>query len=186
LYCEEDGNYYTRYNSGQLVKIDPTSWVAEIVAEIPSGIAYGAAFHPINKYELWIAYSTDAGNVNHSLCRVDIRDPQNTFEKLSGATNGAFRDGPLDIAQFKQPRQINFDSDGNLYVGDNGNECIRMINTNTMMVETIIGIPENRGFQDGSKDDALFNQPHGLVVDAEGIIYVSDYGNRRIRRIAIE
>ncbi|WP_366521740.1 hypothetical protein [uncultured Proteiniphilum sp.] len=47
-------------------------------------------------------------------------------------------------------------------------------------------MPEQRGFKDGSKDDALFNEPHGIVVDAEGIIYVSDYANKRIRRIAIE
>ena len=109
-----------------------------------------------------------------------------TFQKLSGATNGAHRDGPLSISQFNQPRGISFDSDGNLYVGDNGNHCIRMINTNTMMVETMIGIPNNAGFKDGSKDDALFNSPHGIVVDAEGNIFVSDYGNKRIRRIAIE
>ncbi|MDR2956314.1 MAG: hypothetical protein LBV43_14665 [Prevotella sp.] len=54
------------------------------------------------------------------------------------------------------------------------------------MVETIIGIPEQRGFKDGNKDEALFSEPHGIVTDAEGIIYVSDFANNRIRRIAIE
>ncbi len=185
LYCEEDGYYYTRYNSGQLVKINPDTWEAEIVSMTNSGRTYGAAFHPINKHELWLAYDNNGGEVAHSLCRIDVRDPKNTFEKLTGATNGAYRD-PIEASQFRAIRQINFDSDGNLYVGDNGNECIRMVNTNTMMVETIIGIPQNRGFKDGSKDEAQFNQPHGLVVDAEGVIYVSDYGNSRIRRIAIE
>lgn len=194
LLNEEDGYYYTRYNSGQLVRIDPATWNATIVGMTPSGTAYGAAMHPINKNEMWFAFDGGAGTVAHSICKVDVTDSSvgsdgiqlASFQKLSGATNGAHRDGPLSIAQFNRPRGISFDSDGNLYVGDNDNQCVRMINTTTMMVETIIGIPEQRGFKDGSKDDALFNEPHGIVVDAEDIIYVSDYNNNRIRRIAIE
>lgn len=194
LFCEADGYYYTRYNSGQLVRIDPETWQATIVGMTPSGTAYGAAMHPINKNEMWFAYSSGAGDVSNSICKVDVTDNTigsdgvllSSFQKLSGAINGAHRDGPLSISQFNQPRGISFDSDGNLYVGDNQNQCIRMINTTTMMVETMIGIPEQRGFKDGSKDDALFNEPHGIVVDEEGIIYVSDYNNNRIRRIAIE
>jgi hypothetical protein len=55
-----------------------------------------------------------------------------------------------------------------------------------MMVETLLGIPNTPGFKDGKKEDAQFNSPHGIVVDAEGIIYVADYSNYRIRRIAID
>lgn len=194
LLSEADGNYYTRYQEGHLVRIDPATWKATIVGMTPSGTAYGMAMHPVNKEELWIAYSSGAGEVSNSICKVDVTDSRvgsdgvrlASFQKLSGATNGAHRDGPLSIAQFNQPRGVSFDMDGNLYVGDNENQCIRMINTTTLMVETMIGIPENRGFKDGSKDDALFSNPHGIVVDAEGNIFVSDYGNKRIRRIAIE
>ncbi len=194
LQNEEDGYYYTRYNSGQLVRIDPKTWKATIVGMTPSGTAYGAAMHPINKNEMWIAYDGGAGSVAHSICKVDVTDSTvgsdgvvlSSFQKLTGATNGGHRDGPLSVSQFRAPRGISFDSDGNLYVGDNQNQCIRMINTSTNMVETMIGIPEQRGFKDGSKDEALFNEPHGIVVDSEGIIYVSDYNNNRIRRIAIE
>lgn len=195
LLCEADGNYYTRYNSGELVRIDPKTWKATIVGMTPSGTAYGAAMHPINTTEFWFAYGEgDGGNNLNSLCKVDVTDSTvgsdgvnlASFTKLSGAINGGHRDGPLSTAQFKNPRGISFDSDGNLYIGDSQNRCIRMVNTTTMMVETMIGIPEQSGFKDGSKDDALFNDPHGLVVDAEDIIYVSDYSNFRIRRIAIE
>ena len=71
-------------------------------------------------------------------------------------------------------------------MGDSGNDCIRMINTKTMMVETVIGIPGQRGFKDGNRDEALFDQPHGLVVDSDDVVYVSDWGNNRLRRVAIE
>lgn len=194
VYCPADGNLYTRYQTGLIARINPTTWKATAIGMTPSGIAYGVAMHPIRTNELWIAYSTEAGQVNNSICRLDVlNDSINTetgllasFEKLSGAINGAHRDGPLGAAQFHQPRMIGFDVDGNLYVGDNQNHCIRLINTETMMVETIIGVPENAGFKDGAKEEALFREPHGIVTDKEGIIYVADYGNKRIRRIAIE
>lgn len=39
------------------------------------------------------------------------------------------------------------------------------------------------GYQDGSLQEAKFNQPAGLAVDATGTIYVSEYGGNRIRKI---
>jgi hypothetical protein len=196
LYCEADGNIYTRYLSGQLVKINPKTWEATIVGMTPRGVAYGMAFHSINKSELWLGYTPEGsppGDVLHSICMLDVLDPPQTasatdpgFHKLTGAVNGGFRDGPIAMSQFNKPRMMNFDSEGNLFIGDSGNHCIRMINTRTMMVETLIGIPENAGMTDGARENALFRDPHGIVVDAEGVIYVSDYGNNRVRRIAVE
>jgi hypothetical protein len=187
LYCKADGNLYTRYTGGQVVKINPVSWDAEIVYQTNSGIAYAMAFHPIRTSELWIGYSSGNGaELANSLCRVDVFNPAETFRKLSGAISGGHRDGRLDQAMFYNMRQMNFDSDGNLFVGDAGNHCIRKVDTDNMTVETIIGIPGKSGFKDGNKDDALFYDPHGIATDPDGIIYVSDYSNNRIRRIAIE
>jgi hypothetical protein len=187
LYCEADGYYYTRYNSGQLVKIDPVTWDAEVIYETNSGVAFGMAFHPVRKAELWIAYNAgQGGELANSLCRLDITDPSGTFQKMSGSINGGFRDGPLAQAQFKSIRQLNFDDEGNLFVGDNGNHCIRKVDTDNMMVETVVGIPGIKGAQNGKKEEATFNDPHGLVADIDGILYVSEYSGCKVRRIAIE
>ncbi|MDR2473207.1 MAG: IPT/TIG domain-containing protein [Tannerella sp.] len=195
-YCEADGFYYARYASGQIVKIDSKTWDATIVGLTPRGYTYGLALHPVNKSEMWFAYcsaGSPPGDVRHSLCMIDLQNPPQTasptdpdFHKLSGPTAGGFRDGTLDIAQFNEPRMINFDADGNLYMGDSNNHCIRIINTRTLMVSTLIGIPQNSGMVDGARENARFKEPHGIVVDAEGVIYVSDYGNKRVRRIAVE
>jgi DNA-binding beta-propeller fold protein YncE len=106
------------------------------------------------------------------------------MKKVSGGIG--FRDGRLEQALFNGIRQMTFDDEGNLYVGDNGNHCIRKIDTNTNKVETIIGIPQAAGFKDGKKEDALFRNPHGIAVNPDGVIYVSDYGNSRVRRVAVE
>jgi streptogramin lyase len=187
LYCKADGYYYTRYTGGQLVKIDPKTWEAEIIYQTNSGIAYGMAFHPIRTSELWIGYEHGNGaELANSLCIVDVTNPAATFQKLTGATNGGHRDGRIDQAQFYRIRQMNFDADGNLFIGDSSNSCIRKVDTDNMMVETIIGIPGKADFKDGNKEEALFDQPHGIATDPDGIVYVSDFGNNRIRRIAIE
>jgi hypothetical protein len=187
LHCKANGYLYTRYSGGQLVKIDPKTWDAEIIFQTNSGLAYGMAFHPIRTSELWIGYSVGQGaEMSNSLCSVDVLNPAGTFKKLSGAISGGHRDGRLEQAQFSDIKQMNFDANGNLYVGDGGNHCIRKVDTDNMMVETIIGIPGVRGFKDGKKEDALFFAPHGIATDADGVIYVSDFENNRVRRVAIE
>jgi hypothetical protein len=186
LYCKADGYLYTRYRGGQIVQINPKTWNAKIVYQTNSGISYGLAFHPVRTNELWIGYEHGhGGELQNSICVVDVLNPTK-IEKLSGPINGGHRDGRLDQAQFFKIRQMNFDADGNLYIGDSGNHCIRKIDTDNMMVETIIGIPGKADFKDGNKDEAMFKDPHGIATDPDGIVYVSDFSNNRVRRIAIE
>ncbi len=79
---------------------------------------------------------------------------------------------------FKNPRQLYFDPDGYLYIADYDNHCIRRV-TPENMVETVIGIPGESGYKDGTKDEALFNHPWGLGVSKEGTVYVADFDNNR-------
>ena len=187
---------YTRYSAGHIVKIDPETWVATIIGMTPTGGSWGGGLHPKRQNEFWFAYQQDqAGEYRNSICMVDLADetydPETkiltSFKQLSMSGN-SHRDGPLNQAIFGNLRGINFDPEGNLYVGDNSNHCIRMIKTDVdpMMVSTIVGIPGVSGYQNGNADEALFDSPHGLVSDEEGAVYVSDFNNNRIRRIAVE
>jgi DNA-binding beta-propeller fold protein YncE len=185
--CAYDGYFYTHYQNGHLVKIDPKTYETEIIYMTPSrGDCYGMAFHPKQPKMLYMAFWSDAGSVANSICSLDITDPAGTFTKLSGAINGSHRDGELSVAQFNKPCQIFFDSDGNLYIADSGNHCIRKLNTETNMVETVVGIPRVTGDTDGGKDEARFNEPRGIAVAPDGTVYVGDHGNARIRKLAIE
>ncbi|MBD0377925.1 MAG: hypothetical protein ICV51_20140, partial [Flavisolibacter sp.] len=42
----------------------------------------------------------------------------------------------------------------------------------------------NRGYTDCNGNAAQFDTPVGVATDAQGTIYVTDYGNNRIRKIS--
>lgn len=179
-----DGYIYTRYYFGQIVRMNPKTYEAEIIYKTEQGDSYGLTFNPLKPNILYMSFWGNAGVNAHSICSIDVTDPEHTFKKLSGATNGGHRDGPLEVAQFRDPAQIFCDKDGNIYVADFSNHCIRRI-TPEDMVETVLGMPGTPGWKDGDKEVALFNNPRGIGIAKDGSVYVADYGNSRVRKLSI-
>ncbi len=95
--------------------------------------------------------------------------------------------GAVDLtgtnALFNQPWGIAVDAAGNVYVADTGSAIIRRISAGGA-VSTLAGVAGVAGFADGPGPSALFNQPHGLVLDGSGNLFVADTANAAIRRVA--
>ncbi|SFK90037.1 IPT/TIG domain-containing protein [Proteiniphilum acetatigenes] len=179
-----DGFVYTRYYHGHIVKMNPRTYEVETIFKTEQGDSYGLTFNPLEPNILYISFWGNSGVNANSICSIDITDPENTFKKLSGSTSGGHRDGALEVAQFRNPSQIYSDADGNIYVADCSNHCIRRI-TPEKMVETVLGMPGTAGWKDGGKEEALFNLPRGLGISKDGSIYVADLGNARVRKLSI-
>jgi sugar lactone lactonase YvrE len=92
-----------------------------------------------------------------------------------------FTNGRADTAAFYGMNGIAFDTQGNLYVADDGNSCIRKVSA-AGIVTTIAG-DGTRGFAEGPPSTARFSNPIGIVVDVSGNIYVADQVNKRVRKI---
>lgn len=185
-FCPWDGKVYVRYRSGDIAKIDPKTYKTEKIYTTTFGDVYGLAFHPQYPSLLYLAMGSECGANAHSVCVIDVSDPENSFRQLSATnTSGGFRDGKLENAQFRYPCQLYFDDDGNCYIADRDNHCVRRI-TPDNMVETVVGIPGKSGYKDGNPDEALFDQPWGIGVAKDGTVYVADYNNGRVRKLAIE
>ncbi|MBC7544754.1 MAG: hypothetical protein H7338_18685 [Candidatus Sericytochromatia bacterium] len=117
-----------------------------------------------------------ADSANHAIRKITLDGVTST---LAGGHAGD-RDGKLDQAEFNDPKSVTLDSQGNLYVADAGNHCVRKI-TPDGMDSTLTG--STLGFEDGVGEAAKFPRPEGIDVDGAGIVYVADTGNNRIRKI---
>lgn len=107
---------------------------------------------------------------------------QNYVTTYAGTGSSGFINGDTSIASFNKPFGICIDDDGNLFIADAYNHCIRKIST-VGEVSTYAGIG-TPGYLDGPATEAKFNQPFNIYLDNDGNMYVSDFINQRIRKIS--
>jgi hypothetical protein len=101
---------------------------------------------------------------------------------IAGTGFGSFSDGVGTAASFNLPFSTAVNSAGFVYVADQQNNAIRVINPLTLYVSTIG--TRSATWVDGILAVASFYWPTGLAIDVLDRIFVADSNNRRIRVIA--
>ena len=122
-------------------------------------------------------YVADGGD-NNSIRKIGLDGVSTT---MAGAAEG-YAEGLGKAASFNTPSGLAMDWAGNLYVADTGNNAIRKIAPDGK-VSTLAG-DGLAGDKDGRGAGARFNGPIGVAVGDDGVVYVTDTYNDRIRRIA--
>jgi len=185
-YNPVDSCMYTReYQSGEIIKINQRTYEAECAHLTAEGDQPGSdsyiAFDPVDPNYLYLCYPG-----KHCIRRFNMTTKVfEAFASLPTAT-GSWRDGPLNDAEFNNPRGIAFDQDGILYVADRNNHCVRAINRQGI-VSTVAGVPRQWGTADGDPTTAGFDNPYMVTVDIEGNIWIGeDSNNRMLRKLTIE
>ncbi len=122
-----------------------------------------------------ILYVTDL--FNNKIRKIDIAT--STVSTIAGTSQG-YVNGNGTVAKFSSPGGICVDANNNIYVADTNNNRIRKI-TPLTEVTTFAGF--SQGTIDGTVDVASFYTPLGICLDSNGIFYIADSGNNRIRKI---
>lgn len=125
-------------------------------------------------------YISDYGNQ-----RVRMVNTLGVISTFAGnGTSGFSGDGgPATAAELHNPFGIRIANNGNIYVADELNYCIRMINTNGI-ISTVAGIGSAGYSGDGGPATAAeLSTSWQVALDASGNLYISDLGNERVRMV---
>jgi len=91
--------------------------------------------------------------------------------------------GQATAAEIKETSCICLDMLGNLYIADDANSRIRLINT-TGIISTVVGNGTCCTNLDGGQaTNAELHYPSGIAFDGAGNLYISDTDNNRIRMV---
>jgi len=128
-------------------------------------------------------YSADSG-----ACVVREITPGGSSTIVAGVLNGCGynTDGiSATTAQLSQPYGVALDSEGNIYIGDAGNNRVRKVTISTGLISTVAGTG-TCGFSGdtGPATSAELCSPSGVAVDAIGRIFIADYSNFRVRLVS--
>ncbi|MCL2724766.1 MAG: hypothetical protein FWD69_10055 [Polyangiaceae bacterium] len=127
---------------------------------------------------------SDAGvseKLDTGLPDVQMSPKSYVVSTLAGTGKEGDANGPGSKATFNSPYGIAIGPDGSLYVADRDNNKIRRIAVDGT-VSTYAGTGDG-DLTDGPCATATFSWPWGIAVDANGSVYVADYGNHAIRKI---
>ncbi len=124
-----------------------------------------------------------ADQINHVIRKIDI-DGIITTVAGTGESGYSGDGGPADQAHMSYPEKIDLDAEGNIYVVDRGNGCLRKINTNGI-IKTISGNGGQSHIPEGTfpVEPELLTDFSGLAIIDPGNIFVSFSQNNLIAKI---
>jgi sugar lactone lactonase YvrE len=124
-------------------------------------------------------YIVDTGNE-----RIRRVDTDGVIETVAGnGEPGKSGDGgPAVDASLNHPNDAEVDLDGNVYIADTNNSCVRKVAPDGI-ITTAAGLCGERGRDGdgGPATDARLDRPYGVTTDAEGNLYIADTHAHRVR-----
>ncbi len=132
-------------------------------------------------------YIGDPGNQ-----RIRKMDASGIITTFAGNGNKGYSGdgGPAIDATLYNASRVAVDSSGNVYIADQSNHRIRMVNPQGI-ISTFAGngagSPQTGAYSGdgGLAVDASLNNPTSVAVDGTGVVYICDQFNQRVRKVAL-
>ncbi|EAY24439.1 conserved hypothetical protein [Microscilla marina ATCC 23134] len=100
----------------------------------------------------------------------------------TGSTTGNGADA--GSATINGPTGIHIDVSGNLYIAEFSGNVVRKVNASDNKINTIAGGGASDPGNGGLATSAVVSLPFGLVIDAAGDMYIPEFTNGKIRKVA--
>jgi hypothetical protein len=171
LYVSDVLNNCVRKISGGMVSTIAGNGIqGDVDAQGANARFYGTAGICFSNGDIYVC-----DNGNNKIKKIDAGGNVTT---VAGTTIG-YLDGSVTVAKFRNPSDVKVASNGDIYVADYGNDCIRLISNG--QVTTIAGVGGVTGDQIGAALSAKFDRPSSIVLDGLGNIYIADQVNNKIK-----
>ncbi|MDA2912171.1 hypothetical protein MYX04_14725, partial [Nitrospiraceae bacterium AH_259_D15_M11_P09] len=123
-----------------------------------------------------------ADMMNHRIRKVDAMTGIITTLAGTGQHRCSGDGGPAVSATLNEPAAVVVDDKGHLYIADQSNNRVRMVDLHTGMITTVAGSGQAGYTGDGMPaSQAGLSGPSGLALGVDGMLYVADTFNGRIR-----
>jgi sugar lactone lactonase YvrE len=88
-------------------------------------------------------------------------------------------------ARLDSPEHVAVDAEGNIYIEDTGNHCVRKVGADGI-ITTIVGVCETGfGGDGGPATEARLSEPSGMLLAPDRVLYIADSANHRVRRVIL-
>ena len=107
-----------------------------------------------------------------------------TITTIAGGGSSHGDGGRATSAYLRTPYGVAADGQGNVYIAEYADHRVRMVSpagTITTFAGTGSGGYSGDG---GSATSARIYSPYGMAVDRQGNVYIAEYGNRTVRKVA--
>jgi sugar lactone lactonase YvrE len=128
-----------------------------------------------------------ADTYNNVIRKIDTNSPRIITTVAGNGTKGHTGDGGLATsAALNMPDRVSVNVAGNFFISDSGNDVIRRVDGTSTIITAFAG---NGAFgfagDGGPALSAELATPVGVVVDAQGNMYVGDLYNNRVRKVLL-
>ncbi|OYU82744.1 MAG: hypothetical protein CFE24_14335, partial [Flavobacterium sp. BFFFF2] len=182
---DTSGNLFVAdFSNHKIRKISPTGDTSTFAGSGSTGSADGTGtaasfFDPVGIEMDAAGNLYIADKSNQKIRKITAAGVVSTFAG-SGAIGAA--NGASNVASFNYPQGVAIDRLGQIYVADGSNNLIRKISTSGV-VSTLAG-SGIAGAEEAAGTSARLSLPINLTVDSDLTVYVADYFNNKIRKIA--